>query len=847
MKRITCLTLAVLLALGATALAANYSETKADAPTAGVRPAEQQSTAPHTPGLYQGGKANLAEGFESTTFPPTGWRTVNVLGANVWGRSTVQFHSGAASARIGYQSTGGEDWLITPPMYPQSLADSLTFWARTVYAASYPPDSLLIKVSTTDSNVASFTTTIMAIDVNALVWNTWNYLAAPLGAFDGQRIFVAFQHKDYDGNGVYVDDVTGAELVQPNYAHDLKTQSIDAPTTAIVAPGVAFYPAYTLKNAGTNPETGFNIRYLIYDSTGTEVYNQYGYHGTPDTLAPDSTLSSYFGLQFTPDALMRYQAVVASVLAGDERPSNDTMRFNFRTYDLDAGTAAITVPAAGMIGFDTTIAPQATYHNYATEPATFDAFFQIDYLGSPIYQENVTIADLAPGADTTITFPEWAGPHDLGAHEFYAYTVMDWDLNPANDMVQRTVTLSDWVVERMAPLPAARLSHTLAYDSDNDKIYLFGGGDGSSYNDNNWQYDPVANSWAVMTALPAERRWSSSVYDNGKIYVLGGLATGDIVVGTTLIYDVAGDSWTPGTAMPTVGGMVGAVAHNGYIYRLGGYGTGGTYVPDVQYYDPAGDTWTAATSIPSNWGWGQAALVGDRIWLVGGYNGSATYANLVYGDIDGTDPATITWATGSALAGGDRANNGADAFGDGLVMSGGYLSGFTVTTNTVYHYDIGTDVWTALPSLPVPDTRMDNLITRTGHNQFFVIGGDTASAWVPSSTVYSYRKVVSGVAGKPVAVTRPGTLTLYGNYPNPVRGNTTISFQLPKAGRATLAVYSVTGQLVKTLASGNLPAGRHSVSWNGQDNGGRKVSSGVYFYRLSAVGGSATGKLVVVR
>ncbi|MCU0607932.1 MAG: T9SS type A sorting domain-containing protein, partial [Candidatus Edwardsbacteria bacterium] len=103
------------------------------------------------------------------------------------------------------------------------------------------------------------------------------------------------------------------------------------------------------------------------------------------------------------------------------------------------------------------------------------------------------------------------------------------------------------------------------------------------------------------------------------------------------------------------------------------------------------------------------------------------------------------------------------------------------------------------------------------------------------------------IAGKPTAVTAPGTFTLYGNYPNPVRTQTRIDFQLPKAGRAQLAVYSITGQLVKTLASGDLPAGRHSIGWSGKDNAGRAVSSGVYFYRLSANGGSATGKLVVVR
>ncbi len=96
-------------------------------------------------------------------------------------------------------------------------------------------------------------------------------------------------------------------------------------------------------------------------------------------------------------------------------------------------------------------------------------------------------------------------------------------------------------------------------------------------------------------------------------------------------------------------------------------------------------------------------------------------------------------------------------------------------------------------------------------------------------------------------MTAPGIFTLYGNFPNPFRGQTRIEFQLPKAGRVNLAVYSVTGQLVKTLASENRAAGRHSVRWNGKDNAGRDISSGVYFYRLSGAGQSATGKLVLVK
>jgi hypothetical protein len=70
------------------------------------------------------------------------------------------------------------------------------------------------------------------------------------------------------------------------------------------------------------------------------------------------------------------------------------------------------------------------------------------------------------------------------------------------------------------------------------------------------------------------------------------------------------------------------------------------------------------------------------------------------------------------------------------------------------------------------------------------------------------------------------------NYPNPFNPSTMISFALPEAGKVTLAIYSVTGQIVRELANGDMPAGRHAFSWNGRDQSGHGVAAGLYLYRL---------------
>jgi len=72
------------------------------------------------------------------------------------------------------------------------------------------------------------------------------------------------------------------------------------------------------------------------------------------------------------------------------------------------------------------------------------------------------------------------------------------------------------------------------------------------------------------------------------------------------------------------------------------------------------------------------------------------------------------------------------------------------------------------------------------------------------------------------------------NAPNPFNPSTEISFTLAEAGRAELQVFSLRGQNVRRLVAGSLEAGDHSVTWDGRDDSGARVPSGVYFYKLTA-------------
>lgn len=93
----------------------------------------------------------------------------------------------------------------------------------------------------------------------------------------------------------------------------------------------------------------------------------------------------------------------------------------------------------------------------------------------------------------------------------------------------------------------------------------------------------------------------------------------------------------------------------------------------------------------------------------------------------------------------------------------------------------------------------------------------------------------------------PAKFVLRQNLPNPFNPSTRISFELGESCRAALAVYDVRGKLVRVLARGPMEAGAHSAVWDGRNERGDPVASGVYFYRLRAGSFTETKKLVLLR
>lgn len=126
------------------------------------------------------------------------------------------------------------------------------------------------------------------------------------------------------------------------------------------------------------------------------------------------------------------------------------------------------------------------------------------------------------------------------------------------------------------------------------------------------------------------------------------------------------------------------------------------------------------------------------------------------------------------------------------------------------------------------------------------------TSWEPGK-VYCYRVEASGDSGWEVLfeteqIATPGLpLTLFQNHPNPFNPSTMIRYYLPEAALVLLDIYDVSGRRIKRLIEKRLPVGYHEINWNGQDALGNDVSSGIYFYTLTAGKRRSTKKMILMR
>ena len=139
----------------------------------------------------------------------------------------------------------------------------------------------------------------------------------------------------------------------------------------------------------------------------------------------------------------------------------------------------------------------------------------------------------------------------------------------------------------------------------------------------------------------------------------------------------------------------------------------------------------------------------------------------------------------------------------------------------------------------VPEVAFD---VYQGEDEHFTFGGvacgDNDDAWLVQILPFP-----SGIATpKPMRASLADRVV-----PNPFSSRASISYQLSRASRVSLAVYDLLGQEVRSLASGIREAGTHEAAWNGTDASGSRVADGLYFVRLEAGDQTYTTKVLLER
>jgi hypothetical protein len=428
----------------------------------------------------------------------------------------------------------------------------------------------------------------------------------------------------------------------------------------------------------------------------------------------------------------------------------------------------------------------------------------------------------------------------------------------------------------LTSMPTARYGLGCASVGDSI-IYVIGG-----YNQDSLAlsvieaYKPADNIWITgLTGMPTPRAFLGVASIRDSVYAVGGENNSIPGLDTVEVYLASSNTWVTKKALlggPSFGRTGPAVATLDSlgvkrVYSAGGKKLDGTFLSVNQKYNPITNAWVSRFSLSSPAGYCGAAAVNDSFYLIGGKNGASYLPGIV-----SYSPFSNTWLANNAYPTGISQAAVSSLDSTGFWVMGGLVSDNFISDTIYFGYKPGAIAGRvySLVTGPIAGVTVsakkaaqikNSEVTKTdgtyilaglepGYYDVKLYKAGSVDTTIKSILVKWGRVADSvnclGVEGQPVSAEQYG-FKLGQAYPNPVRNQATISYQLPSRSNIELSVYNVLGQRVRTLARGSQNPGWHSVTWNGADNGGRKVSSGVYIYRLITGTGTAVKKLVVIR
>ncbi|MBS3768263.1 MAG: T9SS type A sorting domain-containing protein, partial [Candidatus Cloacimonetes bacterium] len=160
-----------------------------------------------------------------------------------------------------------------------------------------------------------------------------------------------------------------------------------------------------------------------------------------------------------------------------------------------------------------------------------------------------------------------------------------------------------------------------------------------------------------------------------------------------------------------------------------------------------------------------------------------------------------------------------------------------------------------------PETELDSVFAVIDAGYVYTLMGDNKAGYVgkmpelkPKSKVDFVEKrdnliteIILGIEQENEQEEIPEYPVLKNNTPNPFKLNTNISFSIPNKSKVEIIVYNIKGQRVKSIVNDKYNKGWYNVTWDGTDNYGREVGSGVYFYRLKTENKEFVKKMLLIK
>lgn len=377
---------------------------------------------------------------------------------------------------------------------------------------------------------------------------------------------------------------------------------------------------------------------------------------------------------------------------------DDVKIFQPATHDIKV--TAITPD--GQVEADSTYIPSVTVVNNG---CSSDSSYSIMLSDGVSYSQTVTVtAALAPAGTYVASFPGWTPA--AGSYTLTAIVSLALDEDSTNDTLTQNVSAFDTYWHAAAdtiPMPVYLGTSCGYFNGTNHFLYSIGGNDSLGQSLTLSIYNIETETWSTGANLPAPSLANSAVTAGAYIYLLQGSA-GTTATNSFFKYDIVANSWSTLANLPRPLSWTNLAEQNGNIYCVGGTDTTGAAVNTVYRYNITSNEWTTASPVASVTGlFGGSLVVADnKLVYIQGEAGGVFSGSVFLGEVNSTNPDTITWTNGTPCPTGGVYKIKADLWTPcSIIYTGGndgIAGGYWGAVPYTYIYDVANDTWAEAPN-----------------------------------------------------------------------------------------------------------------------------------------------------